>query len=315
MTPSDFEKEYHWLYGLDEYYAFTGMEDKWLILRKAIMQNNWYRIRDVIMEFINRDYNLNDTFERDRMRYVLNVLFREHMPEVDQKAQNVSELIGMYMQDDQFIKAVRRFVDYWAGDGAEDAVMPDLNDFLSRGQVKSKLWLVTELAKVTEGPIGNVLFYGGWYNFAAFFLFNQFDVGTIYSLDVNRDVIEPSRRLYEKESREERFRPMGVNVNKIRWEGKTTYAPGRDSEEFVLCENSNIVINTSCEHMDNTWFENIPDGTCVLLQTNDYFSNEQHVNCCKDLEEVKQKYPMQSIMYEGELDTQLYNRFMLIGIK
>ena len=34
-----------------------------------------------------------------------------------------------------------------------------------------------------------------------------------------------------------------------------------------------------------------------------------------DLEAAKEKYPMQSIMYEGELDTHLYNRFMLIGIK
>ena len=46
--------------------------------------------------------------------------------------------------------------------------MSDMNDFLSRGQVKSKLWLVSELAKVVDGPIGNVVFYGGWYNFIVF---------------------------------------------------------------------------------------------------------------------------------------------------
>jgi hypothetical protein len=77
----------------------------------------------------------------------------------------------------------------------------------------------------------------------------------------------------------------------------------------------NTVINTSCEHMDNTWFDNLPMGTFVVLHQNDYFENEQHSNCCKDLEEVKSKYPMSEIYYEGELDTNLYNRFMLIGIK
>jgi hypothetical protein len=77
----------------------------------------------------------------------------------------------------------------------------------------------------------------------------------------------------------------------------------------------NLVINTSCEHMDNTWFDKIPEGQLVLLQTNDYFENEQHSNCCKDLEDAKKKYPMQEVLYEGELDTQLYNRFMLIGYK
>jgi hypothetical protein len=67
--------------------------------------------------------------------------------------------------------------------------------------------------------------------------------------------------------------------------------------------------------MNNEWFENIPTGKLVILQTNDYFDNPQHSNCCKDLEDAKAKYPMQDILYIGELDTQLYNRFMIIGIK
>ena len=31
--------------------------------------------------------------------------------------------------------------------------------------------------------------------------------------------------------------------------------------------------------------------------------------------EAKQKYPMSTLYYEGEIDTELYNRFMLIGKK
>ena len=33
------------------------------------------------------------------------------------------------------------------------------------------------------------------------------------------------------------------------------------------------------------------------------------------VEDTKQKYPMSEILYEGTLDTHLYNRFMLIGRK
>ena len=74
--------------------------------------------------------------------------------------------------------------------------------------------------------------------------------------------------------------------------------------KILLMKKINMVVNTSCEHMDNTWYENLLTGTFVVLHTNDYFENEQHSNCCKDLEEVKFiKYLMQSIMYEGELDT------------
>jgi hypothetical protein len=207
-----------------------------------------------------------------------------------------------------------------------------MNDFLSRGQVKSKLWLVSELAKVVDGPIGNVVFYGGWYNFIAHMLYSQFDVSKIWSLDLDQNVIEPSKRLYPNEVKEEKFTPITTDVNKIRWDDKNMLTYSADLEakhkeagkllpqdvydnSFINRGKIHLVINTSCEHMNNDWFNNLPDGTFVLLHQNDYFSNEQHVNCCKDVEDVKKKYPMQSILYEGSLDTHLYNRFMLIGIK
>jgi hypothetical protein len=76
-----------------------------------------------------------------------------------------------------------------------------------------------------------------------------------------------------------------------------------------------LIINTSCEHMNEDWYNNIPTGTVVCLQTNDYFENEQHSNCCRDLADAIDKYPMTEIYYSGEIDTQLYNRFMIIGEK
>ena len=38
-------------------------------------------------------------------------------------------------------------------------------------------------------------------------------------------------------------------------------------------------------------------------------------NCVHGIEEAKAKYPMKEVLYEGEIDTHLYNRFMLIGEK
>lgn len=318
MDQTQFEKEYHWLYGLDEYYEFTGETARWEILRKALMQNNFYRIRDVIHTLMEESrHESEEQREYLRRRGWLNVLLRSQLGETVIKPQIVANLIDRYMKEDGFSSAIARFIAYWGGenDGAEIAVMPDLNDFLSRGQVKSKLWLVSELAKVVEGPIGNVVFYGGWYNFSAYFLFSQFDVNKIYSLDVDRDVIDPSKRLYFDEVEQQRFLPKSVNVNKVTYRDDGVWVPTDDGSEWLLADKINMVVNTSCEHMDNTWYDNLPEGTFVVLQTNDYFENEQHSNCCKDLEDAKSKYPMQNIFYEGELDTQLYNRFMLIGIK
>jgi len=283
-----------------------------------------------------------------------------------------------------------KFIDHWSGDDGQAADMPDINDFLSRGQVKSKIWIMRELSKIVDGSLGNVVFYGGWYNFIAHFLFQNFEVGDVYSIDLNEDTVEPSRRLYDREYRHSQFHPIAYDVGKIRWDGKKmlycdfdrreeqvaewmtkqeeTYEArlkeqgssqadkirtdlfknkedafdnfgwrniihATNKEEFIDNDKNlqdhekielkskfkdaqiNTVINTSCEHMDNTWYENLPMGTFVILHQNDYFENEQHSNCCKDLEEVKSKYPMSEIYYEGELDTNLYNRFMLIGIK
>tara|TARA_B110000467_G_C18180050_1_gene400049 strand:- start:219 stop:893 length:675 start_codon:yes stop_codon:yes gene_type:complete len=224
------------------------------------------------------------------------------------------------MKEDEFLVNICKFVNYWSGEDGEAAKMPDMNDFLSRGQVKSKLWMVTELAKIVEGPLGNVAFYGGWYNFMAHFLFDQFEVDKVYSLDVDSNVVDPSKRLYPKQVKAERFLPKTINVSKIKWNDKVATVPtnqtdGEDPGEYWELDTINMIVNTSCEHMNNEWYNNLPSGTFVVLQTNDYFSNPQHSNCVKDLEEAKSKYPMQSIMYEGKLDTDLYNRFMLIGIK
>ena len=108
-----------------------------------------------------------------------------------------------------------------------------------------------------------------------------------------------------------------MDVNNLIYTGEFMYETLKynGDKETITDGEPTCVINTSCEHMDNTWFDNLPEGQAVALQTNDYFDNDQHVNCCKGLEEVKNKYKFSTILYEGSLDTVLYERYMLIGIK
>ena len=378
MKLSEFQETYHWMNGLSEYFKYTGQHERWEEIHKALYHDNWYRKRDVILELCSMR-NSNPVHVKSWM----NVLLHDKLEDFEIKPQLLATLFRKYMKEDEFLVNVCKFINYWSGENGEAADMPDINDFLSRGQVKSKLWMVSELANIIDGPLGNIVFYGGWYNFLAHFLFNQFDVSKIYSLDIDDKVAVPSKRLYPSQVASNRFIPVTTDVNKLQWRDKDVWYIDynkRDEQierwmqkqesaltlkrqplidKFVdenqdnikqgivnkeevinkisedlrtemfkdkesvfenygwrkLDEEINMVINTSCEHMDNTWFENLPSGTFVVLQTNDYFSNPQHSNCCKDLEEVKSKYPMQSISYEGELDTHLYNRFMLIGIK
>ena len=315
MKLSNFQNEYHWMNGLSEYFKFTGQEERWEHIHKALYHDNWYRKRDVMIDLCSMP-NSNP----NHVRAWMNVLLHEKLNDVELKPQLLATLFRKYMKEDEFVVNVCKFVNYWAGEDGEAAKMPDMNDFLSRGQVKSKLWMVTELAKIVEGPLGNIAFYGGWYNFMAHFLYSQFEVDKIYSLDVDSNVIAPSKRLYPKQVEEGRFLPKTVNVSKIKWNDNVATVPanqtdGEDPGEYWELDTINMIVNTSCEHMDDKWYDNLPDGTFVTLQTNDYFSNPQHSNCCKDLEVAKSKYPMQSLFYAGSLDTHLYNRFMLIGIK
>jgi hypothetical protein len=67
--------------------------------------------------------------------------------------------------------------------------------------------------------------------------------------------------------------------------------------------------------MNDDWFYNLPDGQFVVLQTNNYFENEQHTNCVSSVDEALAKYKFSEVYFSGELDTQLYNRFMIIGKK
>jgi len=362
MKLSEFQQQYHWMNGLSEYFKFTGQEERWEHIHKALYHDNWYRKRDVMIELCGMA-NSNPA----HVKAWMNVLLHDKLEDVELKPQLIATLFRKFMREDDFLVNLCRFINYWSGEDGSAADMPDINDFLSRGQVRSKLWMVSELAKIVDGPLGTVVFYGGWYNFIAHFLYSQFDISKVYSLDIDNRVVVPSKRLYPNEVAEGKFIPVTIDVNKVNWDNKTlgyTDYDLRDEQinrwmekqekryqkslidkeseikqgyttkeeirqnlfadkdklfetEFGLVDlgTVNCVINTSCEHMDNTWYENLPAGTFVILQTNDYFSNPQHSNCCKDIEEVKKKYPMDNIMYAGDLDTQLYNRFMLIGVK
>jgi len=307
--------------GLSEYFRATGQEEKYEPIFKALYHQNYYRKRDIIMNMMEGKYEGIEKVPYELRRAWVNMLLNEHFDDIEVKAELITSLIAT-VADDDFVNRICRFIDYFVVDHKTTLMLPDLGDFLSRGQVKSKIWLATELAKCVEGNLGNVVFYGGWYNFVAYFLFSQFELNKIYSIDLDENVVIPSEALYQTEYKEGKFIPITYDVNKIEWKEHNLIINEHTNKEHQyiptqspIDEKINMVINTSCEHIEKftDWFNLIP--AFVVLHTNDYFDNPQHSNCCKDIEEAKSKYPMQSIMYEGNLDTELYNRFMLIGIK
>ena len=90
-----------------------------------------------------------------------------------------------------------------------------------------------------------------------------------------------------------------------------------DGTTAPLTEMPHTIINTSCEHIDNfsKWYDLLPEGRLIILQSNNYFSIEEHVNCSNSLQEFSTSAPMQKVLYEGELDLGQYTRYMKIGRK
>jgi hypothetical protein len=75
------------------------------------------------------------------------------------------------------------------------------------------------------------------------------------------------------------------------------------------------VINTSCEHLADFpgWYDRIPAGTLLALQSNDAVGEEGHVNCVPDLAAFEAQAPLAEPMFAGALPLKRYTRFMLIG--
>ena len=82
-----------------------------------------------------------------------------------------------------------------------------------------------------------------------------------------------------------------------------------------VASDADIIINTSCEHMDTHWFETANSDQLIIMQTNNSEGYDGHINICNDLADLNAKYPMSTILYQGQLTIPAYTRFMQIGYK
>ena len=173
---------------------------------------------------------------------------------------------------------------------------------LSQGQIESKLWLYSVLKDVLPAGKYDFHFAGGWTGLTAlmgFWLMPQaFDRGT--SFDIDAQCADIARHLNEPFSWNGQFFARTDDVNNFR------YSP----------QSNQILVNTICEHLNfKEWFESVPDGQFLILQSNNQHGAEGHVSCVESLQDFMQIAPLQTQLFAGELDLFDYKRFMLIGMK
>ncbi|PPR64101.1 MAG: hypothetical protein CFH10_00328 [Alphaproteobacteria bacterium MarineAlpha4_Bin2] len=184
---------------------------------------------------------------------------------------------------------------------------------LNRRQTTSKLWLLEKLFEYHGGQLGEVHVLGGWYGvLGALVLHNgKFKDVRITSFDRDPTCAPIAESLNGVSFEQGLFRTVTADILDIHY-GDTSMMVG--DVQFPLPD---TLINTSCEHLEDfsLWFENLPSGVLLVLQSNDYISEPAHVNCVGDLDSFKAQAPLSETLYAGGYEFDKYTRFMLIGRK
>lgn len=170
----------------------------------------------------------------------------------------------------------------------------EFRDMFSSGQLHSKKWLVDNLYSVaSDNPFGSIAIAGAWFGTLGFMLNSVLPLTTINMLD-----IDPRCEVF---------------VNKIINEDQNMSYITKDMFEYHYKED--IIINTSCEHIWDLreWINIIPLNKIIVLQSNNFTNEKDHINCVYSTEEFVQKSGLGKILYKGEFQFPMYTRYMIIG--
>ena len=157
--------------------------------------------------------------------------------------------------------------------------------------ITCKSWLISEVAKIHK-DFNSIYILGSWYGNLSLFLINKNNIkfDRIINVDIDRKVLSTGHELAKKFGIDDKIKPMVKDANEL---------------DYRQATEPSLVVNTSVNDMKNEgWFDNIPKGTLVALQTRD-----------EDLDEFK----FTKLLYLGKKDLRdpetAYTRYMTIGIK
>lgn len=171
-----------------------------------------------------------------------------------------------------------------------------------KGQVKSKIWLIEHLTAHVSTFNNNIVIHGGWNGVLASLIFQScIQVNKIVSIDIDPTCETIANTMNKMEEISGKFKAVTCSM-----------------DEYYYDAFPDIVINTSCEHVNqetyDRWLRKIPKGTIIVLQSNNYFQLEEHIRCVNDLQEFIEQSKI-NVINSFILELPKYDRFMLIGYK
>lgn len=198
----------------------------------------------------------------------------------------------------------------------------------SKGQIKSKMWALDTIESLgLHKSLRSVLVLCGWYGILNRMMFDRWGSDGIErsrSVDVDPDCEAIADKINHPELVSSwKFKASTKDIFDLSYgsadQNYEVHLPLKNKKGEVWEEPAqyDIIINTSCEHIPNfkEWYDKIPDGQLLLLQSNDYFEHEEHCNCVNSTAEFREQTPMQNRLFSGALPLEKYTRYMVIGYK
>jgi len=275
-------------------------------LRKAVLENNLHSL----FRLLPGNEDLRKSVTENNIHSIFRMIGDEDLKKLilDDNMWSMFRILEKHT-DSHFVKALK------------DLITNNIEfdkDCLSRGQIKSKQWLVEKLKEINR-DLGVVFLCAGWYATLATMIFeSDINVDEIISFDIDPSTLQISN-IFNKPwiINEWKFKSCTQDIHELRFDEHIYDVEKNNGTIETLWSYPNTIINTSTEHIEDfqDWYSKIIPGQLIVLQNNNYFEIKEHVNCSKTLEEFSKKTPMSNVLYEGELDLTQYKRFMKIGYK
>jgi len=194
---------------------------------------------------------------------------------------------------------------YWVSQWVNNNIpsyYQSFEDSVSQGQYDSKLWLIKKLKNIklyTDEVHIDII--GSWFGFpliellSGIFKIKQID---LYDIDENCHKV------------------VAQYIN--HFDPAFKIAQYGDYFERTDLRRRHIVINTSSEHMSDIvsmrkYYKDYPDSPILAIQSNNYFTLDDHINCVNNVEELIDKNHINRVLYKGTQKLPLYDRYMVIG--
>lgn len=189
---------------------------------------------------------------------------------------------------------------------------------VSRSQLRCKKWLISELEN-HKIDLGTVFLCAGWYGLLATLMFES---KLKFTKIRNFDIDESCRLIAEKFNNpwvvdDWKYKHCTQDIHQINYDTHVYTVLRGNGTPCELTDSPDTIINTSCEHIENfdKWYNSIPNGKFLILQTNNYNELAEHINCVENIDQFVQQTPMTKRLFQGELETPKYTRYMTFGYK